>query len=334
MIPIEALRAVKRCVVHANCADGRASAIILHAALPDAEIVEVAHDSTVHQAIEPTEGVLFCDMVPWLPKIGKADPIGDEFCRKCLLSDWVDSGAIVLDHHDGTRDIVSAFGERGVFGENEHGESGAMLAWREVLRRVYRHDVETGVANIRDVAHANTSTWLLAQYASVRDTWQRDNPEWQISCEVSEVLCFLPLDECLLRGAGGVLAIARDIGPILWSKKQKAAEKAAANAVRMTIAGRRVAIISSVSLTSVLGDAVDVVAGFDYHHEGGGVFLKWSLRSHAGVDVSAIARANGGNGHKAAAGFRMPILDATGAATTTTAAKHPYDIIVNILSRS
>lgn len=35
--------------------------------------------------------------------------------------------------------------------------------------------------------------------------------------------------------------------------------------------------------------------------------LVWSLRSHAGVDVRAIAKCWGGGGHKPAAGFRVRI---------------------------
>lgn len=313
MIPLEALRAVKRCVVHANCADGRASAIILHAALPDAEIVEVCHNSAGHKAIEPTEGLLFCDMVPWID-LGKPS-----------IAEWVDSGAIVLDHHEGTRDVVSAFGERGVFGDNDRCESGAWLAFEEVLR----------VARSTPVSVLDY--WSLSKLAAIRDTWQRTSPDWHNACRLSEVLRFLPLDECLSRDAENILLLANDIGRVLWSKKQKAAEKAAANAVRVTVAGQRVAIVPTRALAEdvcdLLGDVVDIVAGFDYHHDDGGVFLKWSLRSHAGVDVSAIARTNGGNGHAAAAGFGVPVvLSSTG--PKCGQCENPYDIIANILSRS
>jgi hypothetical protein len=91
-----------------------------------------------------------------------------------------------------------------------------------------------------------------------------------------------------------------------------AAASAAKNAVRYTIRpGLRVAVIPSVTLTSdvsdVLGADVDIVAGFEYIHEADGqrARLLVSLRSRGGVDVRRIAQALGGNGHVAAAGFRL-----------------------------
>lgn len=71
----------------------------------------------------------------------------------------------------------------------------------------------------------------------------------------------------------------------------------------------------------------DLVVGFHYRHEtcvgcggsaqsddplcpqcrgsGGRLVLQFSTRSHAGFDCQALARAHGGNGHKAAAGFTI-----------------------------
>lgn len=102
----------------------------------------------------------------------------------------------------------------------------------------------------------------------------------------------------------------------------------------MTIAGRRVAVISSTKLTGdvaeALGDDIDIVAGFDYVHEDGGVVLQWSLRSKTGVDVSAMARANGGNGHKLAAGFKVPMRSAA----SVLYRADPYDIIANLLAKA
>ncbi len=295
MLPIESLRAVRRIVTHGNCSDGRASAVILHAALPDAEIIEMVHNSAAHRLLRPSGDVLFCDFAPWLPE-------GPE--RVPLLVSWVASGAVVLDHHRGAENIVRAFGDHGVFADEvkEPGVSGAVLAWREVAEPMNVAGGGRAAAN-RD----------MARLVGIRDTWQRQSPDWQRACEVSEVLRFLPLDECLKRGAVGIMATADDIGPLLWAKKQHAAQEAAKTALRVTIGGLRVAIISSVNLTSdvcdVLRDWVDMVAGFDYVHTAEGVDLQWSLRSSGGFDVLAIAQANGGGGHSAAAGFKLPLIE-------------------------
>lgn len=69
------------------------------------------------------------------------------------------------------------------------------------------------------------------------------------------------------------------------------------------------AVIPSTTLTSDVCELVDadLVAGFAYGADEGGqrVRLSWSLRSRAGVDVSAIAARHGGGGHTAAAGFSV-----------------------------
>jgi len=284
VIPIEALRAVTRIITHANCADGRASAVILHAALPNAEVVEVVHDTPEHLMMPAEPGLLFCDFTP----------------HPSRVPEFVAAGAIVLDHHKGADGIVRAFGARGVFADEkaEPGVSGAVLAWRWVWLRL---------------KGSTFSGWAyeLARLVGIRDTWQRSSPDWQRACEVSAVLRFLPLDEALRRGPGGVITFANEAGALLVRRQIEAAREAAANVVRVEVAGRRVAIIPSVSLTSDVADLLrehcEIVAGFDYVHDRRGVRLQWSLRSRGDVDVSAIARRHGGNGHTAAAGFSVQL---------------------------
>lgn len=319
MTPADILRALRIAVVHANCADGRASAVILQAALPHIEVREVAHDSREHREMRPEPGVIFCDFAPWAPK-ASAVPTPDELAARAeAMRPWADAGTIVLDHHKGAVDLVRAFGERGAFADEkaEPGVSGAVLAWREVYAPTCGAFV---------VGPALT----LARLIGIRDTWQRADPEWERACAVSAAVRFLPLDEALTRGPAGVMAFADEAGELLVRKQLDAAREAAANAVRMTIGGRRVAVISSVSLTSdvadVLGAEVDIVAGFDYLHSRDGVRLQWSLRGRNGVDVSAIARANGGNGHTAAAGFSVPVMT-----TDARDGRDPYEHAVRLL---
>ena len=184
-----------------------------------------------------------------------------------------------------------------MFGENEKRESGAALAWDHVVRPL--HPFMAGVmSDLRRVS----------VYAAVRDTWKRSSPLWDEACEVSEALRFVPLDDLLAMGPSPFWEMARQLGPLLLKKKREAAAAAAKNAVRLTVDGRLVAVIPGLSLTSDVADIcdADIIAGFDYVQEAGVPRLVWSLRSRGGVDVQAIAKRNGGGGHKAAAGFSVP----------------------------
>jgi hypothetical protein len=49
----------------------------------------------------------------------------------------------------------------------------------------------------------------------------------------------------------------------------------------------------------------DLVVGFHYRTDAGKLQLQFSTRSHVGFDCQALARAHGGNGHAAAAGFTV-----------------------------
>lgn len=290
MLPIDALKSVRQIITHARCPDGRASAIILHSALPDVEIREMAYGTPEHNALRAEPGMLFCDFTP----------------PKDRLGDFVAEGTIVLDHH--VRDLVSPFGDLGIFGENEKGESGAVLAFQHVFVPIHRHS--------RDSARG-TAAETLAVLSAVRDTWQRGSDLWDAACELAEVLRFLPLDECLARGPAGVMRVTDDVGPLLMRKQREAASEAATNAVVHTIAGRKVAIVPSVSLTSDVADiaGADIIAGFDYAQENRGsqIRLIVSLRGRNGVDVRTIAQRHGGGGHVPAAGFSLPVDAGTSA---------------------
>ncbi len=290
-ISIEALGAVRRVIVHANCPDGRASALILHAALPTAEICEMSYGEPAHEQLEPAPGLLFCDFTP----------------PKGRLRAFAAAGAIVLDHHEAH--LVEPFVELGVFGENAEAESGAELAFREVA--VPMLDLGGRLGGPRQ-AHRGCLE-ALARLAAIRDTWQRDSPAWDEACELSEALRFVPLEDALAMGAVRFSFLAQDLGPLLLRQKRAAAAHAAENAVRYAIRpGLRVAVVATLQTSDVadlLGDEVDVVAGFEYVHEAGGgrVRLKISLRSRGGVDVQAVAKHFGGGGHKAAAGFSCEV---------------------------
>lgn len=58
------LARVTRIVTHANCADGRACAILAGDVLPQATIEFLQHNSQAHRELEADPGILFCDFAP------------------------------------------------------------------------------------------------------------------------------------------------------------------------------------------------------------------------------------------------------------------------------
>jgi len=114
---LEILKGVNRIIVHGNCPDGMASAILLYDALkiePEFHI----HGLYNFQNLKITPNTLFCDICP----------------PEHLVDKFVDAGGIVLDHHKAAESFVKKFGERGVFADekDEPGVSGATLAYLEV----------------------------------------------------------------------------------------------------------------------------------------------------------------------------------------------------------
>lgn len=285
MHDLEASRHVRTIVTHENCSDGVASALILLAALPDARVVFLQYGSAAHRDLPAEPGMLFCDVTPPRERV----------------REFVEAGAFCLDHHKRQEDVVCAFGARGVFADEslEPGVSGAVLAWREVFEAICLLKVESKAA------------FELSRLVGIRDTWQKNHPDFERASQLSEVLRFVSFDRLCAMWISRVLALAEDLGPILFERKLAAARDVAERAVRVVAGDLRVAVVPSVTLTSDASEFVqdaDVTAGFAYCADPGGTGLRlqWSLRSRTGVDVSAIARSHGGGGHTAAAGFSVP----------------------------
>ena len=117
-LPIEKLKALKVIVSHENCADGLASAMILKDVLPKAKVVFLQYGTPDHVNLVAEEGMIFCDFSP----------------PPARAQEFVDVGAIVLDHHKTAKAVVALFGDLGVFADekDDPGVSGAVLAYREV----------------------------------------------------------------------------------------------------------------------------------------------------------------------------------------------------------
>lgn len=299
---LEILKTRKRLIVHANCADGIASAMIIRDVLPDIEVVEVQYGTEQHRTLTYRSGDIFCDISPhWAASVIREE-MGD---------------VVVLDHHKNARDIVKLF-PRGVFAdeEKEPGVSGAMLAYREVWQPLRD-------PRIRPLGHGPQFASLVivarkvgefAVLAGMHDTWQRDDPQWEDACAQAAALRFFGLHHFIDHPSGlrpfthwereGAL----ETGRLLYQKALETAKKQA-EAV-WVLDG--VAYLNSLDTNDVAeelrtsGSEAKMLAGFAFKTDPttGEIQLVWSLRSIApGVDVGTLAKVRGGGGHTRAAGF-------------------------------
>lgn len=284
------LKGIRTIVSHADCPDGIASALILRGALPGAEVTFVEHNTPEQNELPATEGMIFCDVVP--PRERAAE--------------FVEAGAIVLDHHRGARDVVEAFGERGVFADEdaEPGMSGAPLAHREVWCAL-REDDE----RVR----------RFATLAGIRDCWLTDHPDFEEAAAQAAALLFFGYealaDQIPADGPPHIGEPQLEVGRRQRAQRMAAAAETAERKLHRLRPEVAVYNDRDRLLSDVAGLALDtdprlrVVCGFHYKvTSDGAMLLVCSLRSRSGdVDVAAIAKAQGGGGHTSAAGFGVPV---------------------------
>jgi len=299
---LEALAAVRTIVTHDECADGTASAILLHDALPDAEIVFAEYGAAADR-LAARPGMLFCDFSPPAARV----------------EEFVAARAIVLDHHRSARGVVARFGARGAFGDEtaDPGVSGAVLAYRHVWQALRAGAPEQQFAE-----------WFAAA-AGARDTWQTTSPRWRDGCLQHAVLTAFDQRWWL---ATPLSALARDwadryawVGERLLAAERDRLERAIAAAYRFTTPGglRGIAIDGvghASDAAELLASQVDVVIGFGFGEAAGAPVMHVSLRSHAGFDCAAFAQRFGGGGHTRAAGFAIALGE-----------HHPVQLIERLL---
>ena len=147
----------------------------------------------------------------------------------------------------------------------------------------------------------------FAVLAGVRDTWQRQSPDWAEACAQAEALRFWPAWTLLSAPVYDLTDLLK-IGPTLLAKHADQVEKAIKGGYRFTShGGKRVIMFQGLSATSdaseKLGSEVDLIVGFLYECDSEGLKVTYSLRSHTDFDCSKLAKEHGGGGHTGAAGF-------------------------------
>ena len=261
--------------------------------LPDNKVsIEfIAHNSKEHRELEPGPGMLFADFsVP--PE--KADA-------------FLAAGALILDHHRGkdgiNKDVVLRFvaADQGAFGDEETdpGICGAVLVYEHVWKAFCKPDPV--VEN-------------FARLAGIRDTWQSQHPDFHLACLQAATLQFWP-EEHLLEAPPSKWSRLTDkkFGQVLWDKHHDTVKKVATRLhTWVSPKGTRVCLFQGTKLTSdmaeLLGEAFDLIIGFDLTKEDDQLKMLLSTRSHTNFDCAHFCGTHKGGGHTKAAGFTY-ILD-------------------------
>lgn len=292
------------------CPDGVASALIIKRAIPHIRVHFLRYNTPEHRELQAHAGMIFCDLTP------PADRV----------QEFVQVGAICLDHHAQAKHIVEAFGALGVFAdEKAHpGVSGATLAHDVVWLSLYT---------------AEGSVQRLGRLAGIRDTWQQDSMEWWSATYLAQVLVTLPYAYLESLQTHKVLDLI-PLGQALYDERLERLRSLSDSAIfldDMTFphgphGGRRWGVIKyqgvnlrvAVVPTDDVSDVADmlrskahIIAGFQYRHEphAGSLHtrtvyslragLPWDPATSNRINVGEVASALGGGGHTSAAGFTL-----------------------------
>jgi hypothetical protein len=307
----EQLRAVRRCIVHDNCSDGMAAAVLLRDALPpDVEISFVQYNTHEHDHLEAVPGLLFCDFSPPPTRVEEFRAVG----------------ALVLDHHRSAQSLVQVMGAGGVFAD-EPGVSGATLAYRHVWQPIHG-----GINLILDRAAEQ-----LARLIGVRDTWQTQSADWAAARQLHEVLRFYDWDYWQQPFYRHDWSALQRLGAHLVQRHERHVQQTQAGALRYaSTRGTSVLIVQGVSavisdLAESVGSAYDVVVGFSYFVKADQPQIVFSCRAHGDFDVGALCTHHGGGGHTHSAAFSKPVQVVDNDLTYGDADPNPYGMFLALL---
>lgn len=293
----EALRAVRKIISHENCADGIAAALLLHIALPDAEVQFAQYKEPSLEQLPAEPGLLFCDISPPRERI----------------QEFLDVGSIVLDHHKGAEEVVRQFRFHAFADEaTRPGVSGATLAYREVLARVAPHEQAYVLED-------------FAEFAGIRDTWQTKHHNWEAASAISAAVKFYGYTGLLSMfpsvNTPGILHQSllrlKTFGELLLQKNLASASAVLKEGFKhVTDHGTRVVIFNAMSPTSDAaevddGKEFDLVVGFKTKvSKDNELSLKVTMRSHTTFNCKDFALYMRGGGHTKSAGFSLPLKHA------------------------
>lgn len=283
------LSRITRIVTHENCADGTASAMILHALLPDLSIDFINY---VDRDELPVGPYLFCDMTP----------------SKARAEAFFNAGAVVLDHHSGAMDVTGPFAFAGQgFYATGPGISGATMA----LELAQSRGMFTG--DVVGKRYLDAGAIKLARRAAIYDTFVTDSPEWVEACNQAAAMQFYGPERLLSQTYLSPHQL--EVGEFHLKNICTYAESIVDNGLYVM---GTIAIFNDAGLYKCVNEVaeiarqkrpeIELMVGYRYIRRD--LFnlqemgISVSLRSKKdGVDCIKIAQSNGGNGHPSAAGF-------------------------------
>ncbi len=282
-------------IYHGGCFDGFCSAWLTHQQFPDAEFVPCQYGE------EPPDVT------------GKHVWILDFSFKRTILLAMKEKAKslLVLDHHK-TAEADLAGLDFCIFDMNK---SGARLTWEYLSTMTAR---QAGLEG--DNIDVPKSPWLV-DFTEDRDLWRWKLP-W--SKEVNAAIRTYPMDfsmwdiwhEFSKDGNLSLLMQLENEGFAILRYQQKLIESHVSHAKEVELMGHKV-----LSVNCTCADLTSEVAGELAKNrpfgccwfEGDDNERVYSLRSsEGGVDVSEIAKAHGGGGHRSAAGFRVAATGASG----------------------
>ena len=319
----EQLLNIRTVISHAGCPDGIASARLVKHERPDVEVRFVVHNSEEHRALRPEPGMLFVDFTPFADQ--SDEPSAEEVAER--VKPFVEAGALVLDHHKHGRLVVEAFGDNGVFADESSGSAGASLAFKEVffplweqraLTRMIWHDSQA-IAR-EEMTEQLEAAREFARLVSIRDTWQRQSPDWVLASTISAALRAFP--EAYWMARRGPLKLTdtemlvgharfQDEADNLIHQEKEISLFKISRVSRPTHLEQivKVAFINSrraEDLADYLREkgAANILVGYQFR---GASDISLSLRSDEYMDVGELAKSLGGGGHTRAAGCTLSI---------------------------
>ena len=269
-------------IYHAECADGFTSAWVVGLALAethDLEFLAQKHDTPLEVDTAVFDNVYIVDF---------------SFSADVLTSMAESSQVIVIDHHVSAQRALSHLVDKA---DNslqvtfDMAKCGAMLTWEHFF--------------------PNVEAPNLVKYVQDRDLWAWELPK---SKEVNTCIQMTEYDfsewSALAKQLDDDIDVIALFGAAALKFKDQQVDILAKKAYTTVVDGHTVPCVNSPLYQSEIGNVLCVGQPFAavwYMLPDGGVSV--SLRSDKdcadAVDVSAIAAAHGGGGHKNAAGFRV-----------------------------
>jgi oligoribonuclease NrnB/cAMP/cGMP phosphodiesterase (DHH superfamily) len=280
----------RKVIYHANCFDGICSAWVIWKIYPDSEFIPMHYgdkkfldniEQDCYENANINDEYIFVDFS--IPRVYL-----ELLSSKCPV--------LVLDHHITAKESLEGL-DYAIFDMNE---SGASLAWK------YYHYISKD----------NLDMPILIRYIKDRDLWKFNEPySDEINAYIQSFPMEIPqynqLDKLLSSDDGFRQAFTG--GSSILRYKQTMTETICKNMLVRIVGGYNVPTVNAMLLFSEIGNNLckmypefPFAASFFIRSDNK---IQWSLRSIGDFDVSLVAKANGGGGHKNAAGFESDKLD-------------------------